>query len=98
MGSSKLLVALTLVVMITISYDLFSEIGISAATLVIPTCFENCNATFQDPECNKWCALLAYKDGSCLYPPSEVDDLPPIKRPYIPRCCCNPITLSPASP
>ncbi|EFH40574.1 hypothetical protein ARALYDRAFT_918544 [Arabidopsis lyrata subsp. lyrata] len=96
MGSFKLLVAFTLVVMMTISYDLFSGIGISART-VPPTCYESCNATFQNPECNKMCVGLAYKDGSCIYPPPEVDGLPP-KRPYFPRCCCNPIILSPPSP
>ncbi|CAH8279622.1 unnamed protein product [Arabidopsis lyrata] len=97
MGSSKLLVAFTLVLMMTISYDLFSGIGINART-VSPTCFdESCNATFQNPECNKKCVLFAYKDGSCIYPPPKAYVLPP-KRPYFRRCCCNPLILSPLSP
>ncbi|XP_010485118.1 PREDICTED: defensin-like protein 69 [Camelina sativa] len=95
MGSSKLLIAFTLVVVMAISYDLFDGIGINART-VPPTCYESCNATFHSPECNKMCVGLAYKDGSCMYPPPALDG-PPQKRPYFPRCCCNPIILPPPS-
>ncbi|EOA12719.1 hypothetical protein CARUB_v10028099mg [Capsella rubella] len=102
MDSSKFLVALTLMVMMTISYDLFTGIGINART-VPPTCYEGCNTTFYTRECNKMCVGLAYKSGKCMYPPPLDHSLPPLddglppKRPYFPRCCCDPIILAPPS-
>lgn len=64
-------------------------IGINAR-IVPPTCYEGCNATFHNPECNKFCIGLLYKDGSCFDPEG------PSKRPYY-RCCCDPIILPPPS-
>ncbi|CAN7006287.1 hypothetical protein IGI04_009979 [Brassica rapa subsp. trilocularis] len=89
MDSSKLLLTFALVVIMSISYDLFSGIGINAR-IVPPTCYEGCNATFHNPECNKFCIGLLYKDGSCFDPEG------PSKRPYY-RCCCDPIILPPPS-
>lgn len=63
-------------------------IGINAR-IVPPTCYEGCNATFHNPECNKFCIGLLYKDGSCFDPEGS-------KRPYY-RCCCDPIILPPPS-
>ncbi|CAF1699092.1 BnaC03g71850D [Brassica napus] len=87
MDSSKLLLTFALVVTMSISYDLFSGID---ARIVPPTCYEGCNATFHNPECNKFCIGLLYKDGSCFDPEG------PSKRPYY-RCCCDPIILPPPS-
>ncbi|XP_024011202.1 defensin-like protein 69, partial [Eutrema salsugineum] len=84
-----LLVAFSLVVTMSISYDLYSGIGINART-VPPTCYEECNVTFQNNECNKMCVGLAYKNGSCIDPEG-------VKQPKFYRCCCNPIILSPPS-
>ncbi|KFK27040.1 hypothetical protein AALP_AA8G326200 [Arabis alpina] len=90
MASSKLLVAIALVVTMSISYDIFAAAGAGIYERVVPpTCYEGCNATFHNPECNKMCVGLAYKNGHCIDP-----DAYPYK--YI-RCCCNPIILSPPS-
>ncbi|VVB12507.1 unnamed protein product [Arabis nemorensis] len=91
MASSKLLVAFALVVTMSISYDLIMAVGTGIYERIVPpTCYEGCNATFQAPECNKFCVGLAYKNGSCIDPEGS----PP--KPYY-RCCCNPIILTPPS-
>ncbi|KAF8100616.1 hypothetical protein N665_0220s0020 [Sinapis alba] len=80
MDSSKLL----------LTFMLVEGIGINAR-IVPPTCYEGCNATFHNPECNKKFIGLAYKDGSRFDPEG-----PSKGRSYY-RCCCNPIILSPPS-
>ncbi|CAH2070761.1 unnamed protein product [Thlaspi arvense] len=89
MGFSKLMVTFTLLVVMSIAFDLLSGIRINAKT-VPPTCYEECKATFHNPECNKFCIGLAYKNGSCIDP--EGLYLSPFR-----RCCCNPIILAPPS-
>ncbi|CAL9243510.1 unnamed protein product [Arabidopsis halleri] len=63
MSSSKLLVVFSLVVMVAISYDLFCEMKINAKT---QTCFDHCNKTKENGNCNKRCLEMAFTGGTWL--------------------------------
>ncbi|KAL0701288.1 hypothetical protein Bca4012_057410 [Brassica carinata] len=84
MGSFKLIVTFTLVVMAAISCDLFNvEMGIFVQAAA-PKCGPDCSEKFLNQDCYKYCAKLSYKNGVCVLNEGLIS-----KKPTYWCCCLN---------
>ncbi|ESQ43055.1 hypothetical protein EUTSA_v10015134mg [Eutrema salsugineum] len=93
MDFSKLMVVFTLVILIAVSSvhcqtnDLISaETGMKVQDLP-PNCgkdTQECNESFLDQDCNRYCVQLSYKHGVCILSEGLIGPNPPKY-----SCCCD---------